>query len=114
MLLFENSIRQCFDGVVGQNGDGGLGDDGAGVEFLGYDVDGAAADLDAGAEGLGLRDGGHAAGEGGEQGRVDVEDAVGVGGDDEGAEDGVEAGQGDEVGAGVLQDFEHAALLGGA
>ena len=45
----------------------------------------------------------HAAGEGGQQGRVDVEDAVGVGGDDEGSEDGVEAGQGDEVGAGFLK-----------
>ena len=77
-------------------------------------MDGAAADPDAGAEGRGLRDGGHAAGEGGEQGRVDVEDAVGIGGNDKGAEDGVEAGQGHEVGAGVLQSFEHAALLGGA
>lgn len=64
-------------GVVSfENGNGALEDDDAVVEVLIDEVNGAAGDLDAVIEGLGL---GFEAGKGGQERRVDVEDAVGVG-----------------------------------
>ena len=87
MLLLENPIRQRVHGVPREDRHGGLGHDRPGVQLVGHDVDRAAADLDAGAQGGGLRLGGHAAGEGGQQRGVDIQDAVAVGRDDGRAQD---------------------------
>jgi hypothetical protein len=60
--------------VAVEDGDGGLDDDGAGVEAFVDEMDGAAGEFYAVLQGLEL---GLEAGEGGQQRGVDVEDAVG-------------------------------------
>ena len=84
-------------------GDGALEDDGAVVELLVDEMDGAAGKLDAEVEGLGL---GFEAGEGGEQRRVDVEDAVGKRGDKGGGNEAHVAGEADEVDVVVEERFD--------
>src|SRR5258707_4569380 len=81
--------------VVGiEDGDDGLQDDGAGVEIFVDEVDGASGELDAVVEGLLLR---FEAGEGRQERRVNIEDALGKGGYEEGGEKAHVAGEADEI-----------------
>ena len=79
--------------VVGiEDRDGGLKDDGAGVEIFVDEVDGAAGEFYAVVEGLLLR---FEAGERGEERGMDVEDALGEGGYEEGRKEAHVAGEAD-------------------
>src|SRR2546427_1306186 len=79
MLLFENFFGEgCFRIFV-EDGDSGLQNDRAGVEIFVDEMHGAAGEFDAIFEGLALR---FEAGEGREQRRVDVQDAVWIFGDE--------------------------------
>jgi hypothetical protein len=94
-------------GVVVMHGDGLLGDDGAGIDALIDEMDGAAGDFDAVIEGLFP---GFEAGEGGQQGRVDIDDAVGEGAKEFAFQDAHEAGEDDEIYLCVLEDGDEALL----
>ena len=94
-------------GVVVVHGDGLLGDDGAGIDALVDEMDGAAGDFDAVIEGLFP---GFEAGEGREQGGVNINDAIGEGAEEFAFEDAHEAGEDDEVHLGVLQDGDETLL----
>ena len=94
-VLFLEDARGEGIGVVGvEDGDGALEDDGTVVEVLVDEVDGAAGDFDAVVEGLVL---GVEAGEGGQQGGMDVDDAVGEGVDELRREQAHVAGEDDEI-----------------
>jgi len=95
-----DAVMEGFGCVVIQNGDGLLADDGAGIHAGIHEMDGAAGDLDAMVEGL-LPS--FEAGEGGEEGWVDVDDAAGEGAQKVAFEDAHEAAKHDEVHLGVLQ-----------
>jgi hypothetical protein len=102
-FLLEDSGGECVGGVIVEDGAGALGDDGAGVVFVGAEVDGAAGDFAAGLED-GLVDvvAPHAlSAEGREEGGVDVHHAVFViGGDVPQAEP---AGLDDEIDFGGIK-----------
>ena len=72
MLLCENAGGERLHGIVVQHRHGGLHDDGAGVQVFVDEVDGAAGDFDAVLQRLVLR---VQAGEGGQQRRMDIENA---------------------------------------
>lgn len=74
MFLDQNSGRESFERVVVEDRDCGLEENWAAVEIFIDEVDGAAGDLYPVCEGLVL---GVEAGESGQQGRVNVEDAIG-------------------------------------
>lgn len=81
--------------IVGvEDGDGALEDDDPVVEFFVDEVDGAAGDFRSIVEGLAL---GVEAGKSGQQGGVDVEDAVGEGADEFGGEQAHVTGEAYEV-----------------
>jgi DNA polymerase III subunit delta' len=88
-------------GVVVVHGNGLLGDDGAGIDALIDEMDGAAGDFDAVVEGLFP---GFEAGERGEQGGMNIDDAVGEGAEEFAFEDAHEAGEDDEVDLRVLEN----------
>ena len=110
MLLDLNAGVEGFGGVVLEDGNGALDDDGAAVGAGVDEVDGAAGDLAAVVEGLlpGVE-----AGEGGEKGGVDVENAAGEGGEEGGLDDAHEAGEDDGVGTGLADGLD-VGILGGA
>lgn len=87
-------------GVAGEDGDPGLGDDGAGVHAGIDEVDGAAALGSAVVDGLlpGVE-----AGVGGEEGGVDVEDVAGKGVEEGLFDQAHESGEADELGSGVTE-----------
>ena len=100
MFFGEDALGERV-GVVGvEDRDGALQDDGAVVEVFVDEVDGATRDFDAVVEGLLLS---VEAGEGGQQRRVDIEDAVGEGGNELGREQAHIAGEDDEVDAVVAE-----------
>lgn len=105
-------LDACVKGLLGvgrANRNGGLGEDAAGVDLRDDEVDGATGGGLTGGEGV---TDGVAAFELGEEGRVDVEDAVSEGGEGGVLQDAHEAGEHDDVGAGgeeVVVD----GLLGG-
>ena len=74
MFLGEDALGEGVLIVGGEDGNGFLQDDGAMVEMLVNKMNGAAAELNAVFERLMLR---LKAGEGGEQGRVDIQDLSG-------------------------------------
>ena len=94
VFLFEDALGQGVGVIGGQDGDGALEDDDAVVEVFVDEVDGAAGEGAAVVEGLGL---GVEAGEGGKQRGVDVEDALGEGGDEGRREQAHVSGQADEI-----------------
>ena len=99
-------------GVVGvEDRDGALEDDGAVIELVVDEVDGAAGDFDAVVEGLLL---GVEAGEGWEQGGVDVQDAVWKGCDEVGGEQAHVAGEDDQVDFILAETGEDVGFLLGA
>jgi len=69
MLLFQDTLGKGVFVVGVEDRDGGLQDDGAGVEIFVDKMDGAAGEFDAIVEGLLL---GFQAGEGGEERRMDI------------------------------------------
>ncbi len=98
--------------VVGfEDGDGALQDDDALVEVFVDEVDGAAGYFDAVVEGLGLS---VEAGEGGKQRGMDVEDAIGEGGDELGRKQAHVAGEDDEVDLGFEEGGDHVEVVLGA
>lgn len=106
--FFDAGVEGVF-GVGGENGDGGLGQDATGVDFGDDKMDGAACG--GLARGEGVADG-MAAFELGEEGGVDVDDAVCEGSKGRILQDAHESGEDDDVGAGgkeVVVD----GLLGG-
>ena len=96
-------------GVVVRDGNDGLEDDGAGVEIFVNEMDGAAGEFYAVFEGLAL---GFEAGEGGKERRVNVEDAVGEGGDEIRREEAHVAGEADEVNFVLVEDGDDLAIVG--
>ena len=94
MFLGEDAGAENFGGVVVEDGDGALEDDGAVVDLLVDEVDGAAGDFGPGGERLGL---GVEARKGGQKRWVDVEDAVAEGGDERRGDDAHIAGEADEA-----------------
>ena len=111
VLFGENAIGERV-GVVGfEHGNGALQHDDAVVEVLVDKMNRAAGDLDAVVEGLGLR---FEAGKGRQKRGVDVENAVGVGGDELRGEQAHVAGQADEVDAVRAQAGENVGVVFGA
>jgi hypothetical protein len=98
-LLLDPGV-EGFGGVVVEHGDGTLDENGAGVCACIDEVYGAAGDFDAVCEGL--LPGGDT-GEGGQEGGVDVKDAVGEGGEHGRFDDAHEAGQYDVIGLPIAQ-----------
>src|SRR5258707_13082415 len=94
MFLFQDAVGKGVLVVGIEDGDDGLQDDGAGVEIFVDEVDGASGELDAVVEGLLLR---FEAGEGRQERRVNIEDALGKGGYEEGGEKAHIAGEADEI-----------------
>src|SRR5258707_1439646 len=94
MFLFQDALGKGVVVVGIEDGDDGLQDDGAGFEILGDEVDGSSGELDAVIEGLLLR---FEAGEGRQERRVNIEDALGKGGYEEGGEKAHVAGEADEI-----------------
>jgi len=80
MFLFQDALGKGVLIVGIENGDGGLQDDGAGVEIFVDEMDGAAGEFDAVVEGLLL---GFEAGEGWEERWMDIQDALGESGYEE-------------------------------
>jgi hypothetical protein len=111
VLLGEDAAGEGVGVVCGQNRDGALEDDDAVVEVLVDEMDGTAGDGYAVVEGLLL---GVEAGKGGEQGGVDVEDAVGKGVDEFGREQAHVAGETNEIDIGGAKVGEHVAVVIGA
>src|SRR5258708_36268333 len=94
MFLFQDALGKGVLVVGIEDGDDGLQDDGAGVEIFVDKVDGASGELDAVIEGLLLR---FEAGEGRQERRVNIDDALGKGGYEEGGEKAHVAGEADEI-----------------
>ena len=109
VFFFQNSLGESCVGVVVSYFDDGLQDDGAGVEIFVHEMDGAAGEFYAVFEGLAL---GFEAGEGREKRRMDVEDAIGEGGDEIGREQAHVAGEADEIDLGFLQSGDDLAVVG--
>jgi len=107
----ENAVGEGV-GVVGvEDGDSALEDDGTVVEVFVDEVDGASGDFDSVIEGLPL---GSEAGECGEQRGVNVDDAVGEGGDEAGREQAHVAGEADEVDIVGAECGDHVGVVRGA
>jgi len=94
MFLFQDALGKGVLVVGIEDGNDGLQDDGAGIEIFVDEVDGASGELDAVVEGLLLR---FEAGEGRQERRVNIEDALGKGGYEEGGEKAHVAGEADEI-----------------
>ena len=94
MLFDEDALGEGVGVVRIEDGDCALEDDGAVIEALVDEVDGAAGDFDSVIERLLL---GVETGERGQQRRMDIEDAVGEGGDEAGREQAHVTGEADEV-----------------
>src|SRR5260370_28853834 len=94
MFLFQDALGKGVLVVGIEDGDDGLQDDGAGVEIFVDKVDGASGELDAVVEGLLLR---FEAGEGRQERRVNIEDALGKSGYEEGGEKTHVAGEANEI-----------------
>jgi len=94
MFLFQDALGKGVLVVGIEDGDDGLQDDGACVEIFVDKVDGASGELDAVVEGLLLR---FEAGEGRQERRVNIEDALGKGGYEEGGEKAHIASEADEI-----------------
>jgi len=109
VFLLQNSGGKRVLGVVVCDGNDGLEDDGASVEIFVDEMDGAAGEFDAIFESLAL---GLEAGEGREQRRVNVEDAVGEGGDEIGGEKAHVAGEADEIDFVFVEDGDDLAVVG--
>ena len=96
VLGFEDSLGERFGGVLVEDGDRLLEQDGPRVESLVDEVDRRTRDLDAMLAGLRL---GVLPRKGRQQGGVDVEDAAAKRADEDRREDSHEAGEADEVDA---------------
>src|SRR5437899_3884978 len=101
MLLFQDALRKGVLVVGVEDRDGGLQNDGAGVEILVDEVDGTAGEFYAVVEGLFLR---FQAGERGEKRWMDVENALGEGGYEKGREEAHVAGEADEIDLVFVED----------
>lgn len=111
VLFDEDALGEGVRVVGFEDGYGALEDDGAVIEVLVDEVDGAAGDFYSVVEGLLLR---IEAGKGGKQRWVDVEDAVGEGGDEGGREQSHIAGEADEVHVVLAQAGDEVAVVLGA
>ena len=109
VFLVQNFGGERVLGVVIRDGNDGLEDNGAGVEIFVDEMDGAAGEFDAIFESLAL---GFEAGKGREQGGVNVEDAVGEGGDEIGGEKAHVAREADEVDSLFVEDGDDLAVVG--
>ena len=111
MFFDEDARGERLRRVVVEDGNGALRDDGAAVQSLVNEVDGAAAHFDAVGDGLSLR---VEAGEGGEQTRMDVQDAPAKNFDEGGREHAHETGEADEFDVVCLQGGDDLAFVFGA
>src|SRR6266436_5830234 len=109
MFLFQDALGKGVLVVGVEDGDDGLQDDGAGVEIFVDEMDGAAGELDAVVEGLLLR---FEAGEGRQERRVNIEDALGKGGYEEGGEKAHVAGEADEINFVFVENGGDLAVVG--
>ena len=108
LRLFHDALLQDFRRVAFFHGHRLLQDNGACIGFGGDEVDRGAGELHAVFQGLfvDFQPIESVAAEGGDQGRVDVDDAVFIAIDESGGQDIEEACQDDQVGAQVLQLIE--------
>ena len=111
VFFVKDVVAEVIGGPGGVDRDGALDEDDAVVELLVDEVDGAAGDADAVLPGLVL---GVEAGEGGEEGGVDVEDAVREGLNEGGGEQAEVAGEADEIDAGLVEVGEELLVMLGA
>ena len=100
VFLDEDSGGEGVGGVRVKDGDGALQDDDTVVDVLVDEVDGASGDFGSEGERLGL---GVETWEAGEQAGVDVEDAIGEGGDEGRRDEAHVAGEADEVDVGLAE-----------
>lgn len=104
-----SGLAEVFGGVGMVHGDDLLDDDGALVEIGGDEVGGGADDLHAAVEGLVI---GAGAGEGGEEGVMDVDDATGEAGDEGAGEDPHVLGENEEFGGVLGESLEEGGFVG--
>ena len=109
VFLGEDAGGQRVFGVVVLDGDDRLEHDGTGVEIFVDEMDGAAGEFDAVFERLALR---FEAGEGGEERRVNVEDAIGEARDEKRGEEAHVAGEADEIDLVLVEDGDDLAVVG--
>ena len=109
MFLFQDALGKGVLVVGVENRDGGLENDGAGVEIFVDEVDGAAGKFDTVVEGLLLR---FEAGEGGEKRRVNIKDALGKGGYEVRREETHVACEADEIDFVFVEDGGDLAVVG--
>src|ERR1700676_244677 len=109
MLLFQDALGKGVLVVGIEDRDGGLQDDGAGVEIFVDEMDCAAGKFHAVVEGLFLR---FEAWEGWEERGMNVEDALGKGGYEKGREEAHVAGEADEIDFVFVEDGSDLAVVG--
>src|SRR5882724_8470709 len=109
MFLFQDAFGKGVLVVGVEDRDGGLQDDGAGVEVFVDEVDGAAGELHAVVEGLLLR---FEARERGEERGMNIQDALGKGGDEEWEEEAHVACEADEIDLVFAEDGGDLAVVG--
>jgi hypothetical protein len=111
VLLLEDASLEGSDGIAFFDGDGTLENDDAVIDGFVNKVDGAASDFDSELQCLFLR---VEAGEGRQQRRVDVEDAVGEGGDELRRDDAHVACETDEIDVVLVKVGDHLGVVLGA
>jgi len=109
MLLGEDAGGKRFDRVVVANGDGGLQDDGAGVESLVHEMHGASREFRAVLEGLAL---GFESRKRGQERRMNIQDASAKSLHKIGREQSHVAGEADEIDSFLLQRGDDLAVIG--
>jgi hypothetical protein len=109
VLFGEDASAQALDGVIIEDGNGGLQDDWPRVDLLGHKVDGAAGDFDTVSEGVGLRV--QPPGERRQQGGVDIQNALLESSYDLGVEDAVEPSKDDNLHPVAEQGFADREVL---
>jgi hypothetical protein len=109
MFLFQDAGGKSVLVVGIEDGDGGLQDDGAGVEIFVDEMDGAAGEFYAVVEGLFL---GFEAGEGWEERRMDVENALGKGGYEKWRKKAHVASEADKIDFVFVEDGGELAVVG--
>jgi len=98
-----DTSAQAVDVVVFEDGDSGLGEDGAGVDAFIDQVNGTTGEFNAGFKGL---EGGMGTGEGGEEGRVYIKDAERISIQEAVGKQAHKPGQADEVYGIFLQQLD--------
>src|SRR5207245_2149689 len=109
MLFFQNVLRERGFGISIEDGNDGLENDRAGVEIFVNKMDSATGEFYAVFESLAL---GFEAGEGREERRMNIKDAIGKFGDEERREQAHISGEADEVDFVIVENGGDLAIVG--